>query len=45
MILQLGRYNPRREYIINAKKLTPVDRVKDLGVLITNNLKFQRTAL
>ena len=40
MMLQLGRYNPHREYIINTTKLISVDRVKDLGVLITNDLKF-----
>ena len=40
LILQLGRYNPRREYTANAIKLNPVQRVKDLGVLISNDLEF-----
>ena len=40
LLLQLGRHNEHREYTINTTKINPVHSVKDLGVLITNDLEF-----
>ena len=40
MILQLGRNNPQFIYNINGVQLQRVSMQKDLGVYITNNLKW-----
>ena len=40
LLLQLGRHNEHREYTIKTTKINPVHSVKDLGVLITNDLEF-----
>ncbi len=39
-IIQVGRRNPQYEYEMNGVKLENAQCVKDLGVMISSNLKF-----
>ena len=41
-VMHLGRTNPRFVYTLNGVDLEPTEEEKDLGVLITSNLKMGR---
>ena len=38
-VLHLGRSNPRHKYTMNGKVLVDTEMEKDIGVLVTTNLK------
>ena len=38
-VIHVGKNNPRREYVMEGKKLLVVEEEKDLGVLIDQSLK------
>lgn len=40
--LYLGKYNPKADYILENVMIQKVKEVKDLGFIITNNLKFSK---
>lgn len=39
-VLHIGRKNPKYNYFINGSSLEKVDRQRDLGVIVTTNLKW-----
>ncbi|CAH2086205.1 unnamed protein product [Euphydryas editha] len=41
-VLHIGCNNPKKEYVVNSKKLRSVDSQKDLGITITHNLKWDK---
>jgi len=42
VVLQLGKNNNKFDYVMNSTKLHTVNEKKDLGVIITSNLKPAR---
>jgi hypothetical protein len=40
VVLSLGKNNPKREYFIDGQKLQTVDNFRDLGIIVSSNLKF-----
>ena len=42
VLLHLGNNNPHRKYLISGTPLESVNRIKDLGVLITDDLDFEQ---
>ena len=40
VVMHVGTNNQRRQYSMNEKQLTVVEKEKVLGVLLSNNLKF-----
>ena len=39
-ILHIGKHNPKAEYTISNKSVSVCDSAKDLGIVISNDLKF-----
>lgn len=41
MVMHIGKNNPRLKYMLNSVPLLEVDEARDLGILITYNLKWE----
>jgi len=39
-VMHIGRKNPEYEYLMNNNVLQETQQEKDLGIMITNDLKF-----
>ena len=44
-VLHLGRKNPKTQYWLDGIPITPTDTVKDLGVVVDDNLKWSPQCL
>ncbi|KAK8375206.1 hypothetical protein O3P69_007851 [Scylla paramamosain] len=44
-VMHIGYRNPQYEYVLKGKALKSTDSEKDLGVVITNDLKFSKQCI